>query len=77
MDFISYGLEYLKLLTFYTLLVLERNTLYYNILTELATWMNLADSMQSQDNINTVVSQEREKCNLLPEDRVSDIYVRR
>ena len=23
-------------------------------------WMNLADSMQSQDNINKVVSQERE-----------------
>ena len=31
-----------------------------NILAWLAT-MNLADSMRSQDNINKVVSQEREK----------------
>ena len=31
-----------------------------NILVKLAT-MNQADSMQSQDNINKVVSQEREK----------------
>ena len=37
--------------------------------------MNLADSMQSQDNINKVVSQEREN-DLLPMDRLTDIYVR-
>ena len=42
--------------------------------------MNLADSMQSQDNINKVVSQEREnkgEYNLWPMDRVTDITVRR
>ena len=39
--------------------------------------MNLADSMQSQDNINKVVSQEREKGNLLCVDRIKDISVRR
>ena len=39
--------------------------------------MNLADPMRSQDNINKVVSQEREKGNLLPIDRVTDISVRR
>ena len=38
--------------------------------------MNLVDSMQSQDNINKVVSQEREY-DLLPMDRVTDISVRR
>ena len=39
--------------------------------------MNLADSMRSQDNINKVVSQEREKGKLLPVDRMADISVRR
>ena len=39
--------------------------------------MNLADSMWSQDNINKVVSQEREKYNLLPVDRMIDISIRR
>ena len=38
--------------------------------------MDLADSMHSQDNINKVVSQEREY-NLLPMDRIIDISVRR
>ena len=39
--------------------------------------MNLADSMQSQDNINKGASQEREY-DLLPVDRVTDdISVRR
>ena len=45
--------------------------------------MDLADSMQLQDNINKVVSQEREikedseGYNLLSMDRVTDISVRR
>ena len=39
--------------------------------------MNLTNSMRSQDNINKVVSHEREKCYLLPEDRMVDISVRR
>ena len=39
--------------------------------------MNLADQMWSQDNINKVVSQEREKGNLLPVVRMTDISVRR
>ena len=45
--------------------------------------MNLAESIQSQDNINKVVSQEREKkydsekYNLLPMDRMTDISIRR
>ena len=39
--------------------------------------MNLADSMRSQDKINKVVSQEREKCNLLSVDRMMDISIRR
>ena len=38
--------------------------------------MNLADSIQSQENINKVVSQEREY-DLLPMDRVTDISARR
>ena len=38
--------------------------------------MNIADSMQSQDNINKVVSQER-KYNSLPMNKVTDISVRR
>ena len=38
--------------------------------------MNSADSMQSQDNINQMVSLEREY-NLLPIDRVTDISVHR
>ena len=38
--------------------------------------MNSVDSMWSQDNINKVVSQEREY-NLLPMDKVTDISVRR
>ena len=33
--------------------------------------------MSLQDNIDKVVSQEREKCNLLPMDRVTDISIRR
>ena len=37
--------------------------------------MNLADSTCSQDNIYKVVSQEREKGNLLPVDRMTDISV--
>ena len=47
----------------------------WNILAWLAT-MNFADSLQLQDNINKVVSQERE-CNLLPVDRMTDVSVRR
>ena len=39
--------------------------------------MKLADSMQLQENINKVVSQEREKYNLLPANRMTDISVRR
>ena len=39
--------------------------------------MNLADSMRSQDNNNKVVSQEREKGNLLPVDRMTDISIHR
>ena len=46
---------------------------YCNILAYLAM-MNLADSVRSQDNINKVVSQEREY-NLLPKDRVTDISI--
>ena len=38
--------------------------------------MNLANSMGLQDNINKVVSQEKEY-NLLPMGRVTDISVRR
>ena len=38
--------------------------------------LNLADSMWLQDN-NKVASQEREKCNLLPVDRMTDISVHR
>ena len=38
--------------------------------------MENLDSMQSQDNIKKVVSQEREY-NSLPMDRVTDISVRR
>ena len=38
--------------------------------------MNLADLTRSQDNINKVVSPEREY-NLLPMDRMTDISVRR
>ena len=34
--------------------------------------MNLVGSMWSQDNINKVVSQEREKCNSLPVDTMID-----
>ena len=39
--------------------------------------MNLADSMQSQDNINKVVPQGREKCNSLLVDRMTGISVRK
>ena len=39
--------------------------------------MNFTDSMRLQDNMNKVVSQEREKCNLLPVDRITGISVRR
>ena len=39
--------------------------------------INLTDSMLLQDNINKVVSLEREKSNLLPVDRMTDISVHR
>ena len=39
--------------------------------------MNLADSIESQDNINKVVSLEREKGKLLHVDRMTDISVLR
>ena len=45
--------------------------------------MNLADSMQSQDNINKVghrkakIKEDDKEYNLLPMDRVTDISVRR
>ena len=39
--------------------------------------MNYADSTRSQENLNKGVSQEREKCNLLPVDRMTYISARR
>ena len=39
--------------------------------------MNFADSMQSQDNINKVVSQERGQYNSLLVDRMANISVRK
>ena len=39
--------------------------------------MNIAESMRSQDNINKVVSQEREIGNSSPVDRMIDISIRR
>ena len=45
--------------------------------------MNSADSMRSQDNINKVghrkekIKKDDEEYNLLPMDRVTDIFVRR
>ena len=39
--------------------------------------MNWADSVRSQDKINKVVLQEREKGNLLPVDRMKGISDRR
>ena len=45
--------------------------------------MNFADSMQSQDNINKVGHRKEKRkedgkeYNLLPIDRVTDIYIRR
>ena len=34
---------------------------YTSLASDRVPWMNLADSMQLHDNINKVVSQEREK----------------
>ena len=67
----------LKMNVFFSIIVfIFLKMQYTSLVGDGMPWMNLADSMRSQDNINKVVSQEREY-NLLPMDRVADISVRR